>query len=146
MKATYRVLALAVPALVLVQAAAIAAGTFAILHDADKGHSFTKASAENAGQVVHSFGALVIAAVALVLLIVSFFAKIDAGVKWAALIFLDVIVQFGVAIASFSAPVVGIVHGVNAFVMFGLGMMAATNARRSMVAAPVTTDPVSQPA
>jgi hypothetical protein len=141
MKATYRVLAYLIPVLVGVQAAAIAAGTFAVLSSVDDGKPYTKTAGDNAGQAVHSFGALVIAVVALALLVVSFFAKIDGGAKWAGFVVVSVVFQFVVAAVAFSAPVVGILHGLNALVMFGLGMAAAGAATRSMrgVPAPATS-------
>jgi hypothetical protein len=80
--------------LVAVQAAAIAAGTFGVLNTVDDGTPFTESSDPNLGQVVHSAGAMAIALVALLLLIVSLFAKIDGGVKWAALVFLSVVFQW----------------------------------------------------
>lgn len=132
MKATYRVLAYLIPVLVAVQAAAIAAGTFAVLGSVDDGTPYTKSAGENAGQVVHSVVAMVIAVVALALLVVSFFAKIDGGSKWAGFVVLSVVFQFVVAAFAFSVPVIGVLHGLNAIAMFGLGMMAAGVATRSM--------------
>jgi hypothetical protein len=131
-RTTYRVLAILIPVLVAVQAAAIAAGTFGVLNTVDDGTPFTESSDPNLGQVVHSAGAMAIALVALLLLIVSLFAKIDGGVKWAALVFLSVVFQWVIAIFSFGVPALGALHGLNAFVMFGLGSSAAAAAGRSM--------------
>src|SRR3954447_18017904 len=109
MKATYRALAGLICLLVLVQAAAIAFGTFGILNFVED-NDYTKSIAEDrtadaggVGQNIHSFGAIAIALVAIILLIVSFFAKIDGGVKWAGFVLL----QWIFAIVAFSAPVVG---------------------------------------
>lgn len=132
MKATYRVLAVLIPVLVLVQAAAIAAGTFGVLNSVDDGTPYTEATDANLGQVVHSGGAMAIALVGLLLLVVSFFARVEGGVKWAGLVFLSVVVQWVVAILAFGAPVIGVLHGLNAFVLFGLGASAAGAATRSM--------------
>jgi hypothetical protein len=141
-KATYRVLAGLTCLLVLVQAAAIAFGTFGILSFVDDGGDYTKSIADERsadtggiGQNIHSFGAMALALVAIVLLIVSFFAKIDGGVKWAGIVFLAVLLQWIFAIVAFSAPVVGLLHGLNAFVIFGVGMSAMQNAKRSEAAA-----------
>jgi hypothetical protein len=138
MKATYRVLAALVAVLVLVQAAAIAFGTFGILNFVEDGSDYTKSVAEDRtatgalGQNIHSFGAMAVALVAIVLLLVSFFAKIEGGVKWAGIVFLVVLLQWVLAIVAFSAPVVGALHGLNAFVMFGVAMSAAQQAKASM--------------
>jgi hypothetical protein len=142
MKATYRVLAGLTCLLVLVPAAAIAFGTFGILNFVEGGDDYTKTVAEDRasdaggiGQNIHSFGAMAIALVAIILLIVSFFAKIDGGVKWAGIVFLAVLLQWVFAIVAFSAPVVGLLHGLNAFVIFGTAMAAMQNAKRSEVGA-----------
>jgi hypothetical protein len=144
-RTTYRVLAILVPVLVAVQAAAIAAGTFGVLNTVDDGTPFTESSDPNLGQLVHSWGAIAIALVALLLLIVSLFAKIDGGVKWAALVFLSVVFQWVIAIFSFGVPALGALHGLNAFVMFGLGSSAAAASRsmRSPASPPASAQGVS---
>ena len=136
MKSIYRVLAILIPVLVAVQAAAIAAGTFEVLHSVDDGTPFTESSDPNWGQIVHSAGAMAIALVGLLLLIVSFFARIEGGVKWAGLVFLSVVLQWVFAIVAFGAPVVGLLHGLNALAMVGLGMSAAATASRSISGSP----------
>jgi hypothetical protein len=150
MKSVYRALAILISVLVLVQAAGIAMGTFGILNFIDDGTDYTKTIAENGdatgavGQMVHSIGAIAILLVAIILLVVSFFAKISGGVKWAGYIFLDVVVQWVLAIVAFGVPAIGALHGINAFVMFGLGMMAAQNVRKSSVS--TEEQPAEQPA
>jgi hypothetical protein len=143
MKSAYRVLAGLTCLLVLVQAAAIAFGTFGIISFVEDGNDYTKAIGEERaaeaggiGQNIHSFGAMAIALVAIVLLIVSFFAKIDGGVKWAGIVFAAVLLQWVFAIIAFSAPVVGLLHGLNAFVIFGTAMTAMQRAK-SATPAPV---------
>jgi hypothetical protein len=149
MKATYRVLAISIAVLVLVQAAGIAFGTFGILRFVEDGEDYTKTIAEDRtatgalGQNIHSFGAIAIALLAIILLVLSFFSKIEGGVKWASIVFLVVLLQWVLAIVAFSAPVVGMLHGINAFVIFGTAMMAAQNARKSTgAAAAASTSPV----
>ena len=111
MKATYRVLAGLVCLLVLVQSASVAFGTFGILSFVDGGDDYTKAVAEDrasaaggVGQNIHSFGAMAIAVVAILLLVVSFFAKIEGGVKWAGIVFLTVLLQWVFAFVAFRCP------------------------------------------
>ena len=140
MRATYRVLAGLIAVMVLVQAAGIAFGTFGILNYVEGGDSYTKSVAEDRtatgalGQNIHSFGAIIIALLAIILLIISFFSKIEGGVKWASFVFLAVLLQWVFAIVAFGAPVVGLLHGINAFVVFGLAGMASSRAK--VVAAP----------
>ena len=148
MRSAYRVLAGLICGLVLVQAAAIAFGTFGILSFVEDGSTYTKSVAEDGGsdaggigQAIHSFGAIAIALVAIVLLVVSFFAKIDGGVKWAGIVFGTVVLQWVLAAVAFSAPVVGALHGINAFVIFGVAMTAMQRAK-NVETTPVATVPV----
>ena len=124
MRQVYKVLANLVALTVLVQVASIALAWFTVLHDVDGGQVFTSDD-DNYGHVIHSFGAIAIAVFALLLLIVSFFAKVDGGVKWAGLVFLAVLVQWLLAIVSFEVPVVGALHGLNALVIAGVASAAA---------------------
>ena len=136
MKTAYRVLAGLTCLLVLVQAAAVAFGTFGIINFVEGGNDYTKAVGEERaadaggiGQNIHSIGAMAVALVAILLLIVSFFAKIEGGVKWAGIVFVAVLLQWVFAIIAFGAPVVGLLHGVNAFVIFGTAMTAMQRAK-----------------
>jgi hypothetical protein len=124
--------------LVLVQAASVAFGTFGIINFVEGGNDYTKAVGEaraadagGIGQNIHSFGAMALSLVVIILLIVSFFAKIDGGVKWAGIVFVAVLLQWVFAILAFSAPVVGTLHGINAFVIFGTAMTAMQRAKAS---------------
>ena len=140
MKATYRALAYLVPVLVALQATFIALGVFGLGAWVENGNDFTKSVLESdsssvtggIGFALHNVGAMALALVGLLLLVLSFFAKIPGGVKWAALVLVDVIVQWVLAFVSFGAWAVGALHGLNAFLLFGLGMMAAEAATRSM--------------
>jgi hypothetical protein len=135
MRTAYKALGHTIAGLVVVQAAAIAFAFFGLLnwvgndkHDLtpsmvnDESAKFTG----SAGFVIHSIGADVIALLALVLLIVSFFAKIPGGVKWAGFVFLAVLLQWVFAFISFSAPVVGLLHGGNAIAIAWFGWHAAS--------------------
>jgi hypothetical protein len=142
-KATYRVLAGLICLLVLVQAAAIAFATFGILDFVEGGDVYTKSVAEDRasdaggiGQNVHSVGAIAVALVAIVLLVVSFLARIEGGVKWAGIVFGAVLLQWVSAIVASAVPAVGLLHGLNAFVVFGTAMTAMQNAGRSEAVGP----------
>jgi hypothetical protein len=148
LKSAYRVLALLIPVLVALQAAFISFGLFGIGRWVEDGHDLTEHMLDSgsgyggaAGIGLHGIGALAVSLVALVLLVLAFFARVEGGVRWAALIVVDVVVQWGLAAAGSGSPAVGALHGVNAFVMFGLGMMAAAAARRSMATTPATEQP-----
>jgi hypothetical protein len=139
MRATYRVLALLVPILVGFQAFVIGLEIFGLGSWVEDGNSFTKPVLEGdegsvtggIGGALHGIGAEVLALVALLLLIVSFFAKIEGGVKWALFVFLDVVLQWALAFAAFLAAwQIGALHPLNAFVLAALGIKAYTNAKR----------------
>jgi len=59
-----------------------------------------------------------------VFLIVSFFAKVPGGVKWAALVLLAVVVQVALGIYGHENAVFGMLHGLNALILFSLAFMA----------------------
>ncbi len=75
--------------------------------------------------------------IALILLIVSFFAKIPGGAKWAGLILLVVVVQVLLGMFSGELPQLAMLHGVNAFIMFGAALYAG---RRVSLGAEVSAE------
>lgn len=141
MRSAYRVLAFLIAALVAVQAAFIGMSTFGIFKWVDDGSSLTKSVLEGdwewdgaIGATLHGMvGMTVIPLLALILLIVSFFAKVPKGVMWAGLILLTVVIQVVIGIVAFSFPYVGALHGLNAFVIFGLAVMAAMRSNQTTV-------------
>jgi hypothetical protein len=140
MKKAYRVLARLIAALVVVQAAAIAYGAFAIDKVVDKakdhGNTISDASSKldgGAGYGLHALiGTLVIPVVAIALFVVAFRAQVPDGVKWAGFILLDVVVQVVLGLAAHGAAALGWFHGPNALVLFSLGIYAARRAGASV--------------
>jgi heme A synthase len=128
MKQAYRGLAFAIPIGVVLQAAFIAFGTFGVLHSVDDGKVYDENSGETAGQVLHSIGGLVIPILALILFAISFAAKIPEGTKWAGFVLLAAILQIVLGVLAFSVPAIGLLHGINAFVLAGLAAVAARRA------------------
>ncbi|MGN6610278.1 MAG: hypothetical protein ACTHLJ_00750 [Angustibacter sp.] len=144
MRSAYRVIAGLISLGVVVQAASIAYAMFAIAHEVDNGTVIDKNYVEHAsgpeglGFAIHAIdGQMVIPLLAVVLVVVSFFAKVAGGVKWAAFTLLAVVVQVVLAFVSFAAPVAGFLHGLNALTVFSLGVFAARRARAG-VGEPVT--------
>ncbi len=144
MRSAYKVIAHTTAGLVAVQAAAIALWVFGLFKWVDDGNSFTPQVSEDRGEgvtgsvgiAIHSFGAIAIALLAIVLLIISFFAKFDGAVKWAGFVFLAVLAQWVFAIVAFEAPVAGLLHGLNALVVFSVALQAG---RRVSTLADTTT-------
>jgi hypothetical protein len=136
MRTTYKVLGHSIAGFVAIQAAAIALWVFGMFKWVDDGHSLTQQVSDDrlegvtgsVGITIHSFGAMIVALLAIVLLIISFFAKIPGGVKWAGFVFLAVLVQWVLAIVSFEAPGLGFLHGINALAIAWLGWRAAKQA------------------
>ena len=70
---------------------------------------------------------------ALALLIISFFAKIPQGVRWAVIVLACTIVQIALGTVSRLVSQIGAVHGAVALVLFGVAVMAAMRARKPAV-------------
>lgn len=134
MKQTYRVLSSLIALGVVVQAMAIALGGFGVLHDVDNGLVVDKNFEPNFGQILHGIdGMYVIPVLGLALLIVSFFAapSVPGARKWGAIVFGLIVLQVVLAFVSFSAPVVGALHGINAFAVLGSAVRASMLTRES---------------
>jgi len=90
------------------------------------------------GHFIHLMnGQFLIPVIGLALLIVAFFAKVAGGVKWAAIIFASIVVQVMAGLMAESAPWLGLVHGLNAFVLFSAAILAARAAKPADVREPV---------
>ena len=138
MRSAYRGVALLICLGVLVQAAAIAFGWFDVIKEIEDGAVLDDDFEGNAGHAVHGMnGMMVMPLLGLLLLITSFFTKVKGASKWAGFVLLAIVLQVVMGIASFSLPAIGVLHGVNAFVIFGLALMAA---RRAMLAAPTVAE------
>ncbi|HEY3010197.1 MAG TPA: hypothetical protein VGJ63_19340 [Micromonosporaceae bacterium] len=140
MRATYVWLSRLIALGVVLQAAFIAFGTFDVFRTVDDGKAFTGEYDDyNAGQALHSiFGTFIIPLLALILLIISFFARIPGGVRFAAIVFGLVVVQFLLALLSFATPWVGLLHGINAFALAAVAGFAGRQATRAPTTAPST--------
>jgi hypothetical protein len=139
MRAIYRVLALLIALSVVFQAAVLSYGWFQVLNEVGGGAVLDKNGERNVGHTLHGvFGVFIIPAMALLLLIVSFVAKIPAGVKWAGITFGVTVLQVLLAFVSFGVPVLGVLHGVTAFALAGVASIAARTVRTAP--APATSD------
>jgi hypothetical protein len=138
-RATYRVLAFIIAALVAVQAAAIGYAVFEQLHWIGEGGTLDAASLESGeaagmgAMIFHAINGATFLLVSLALLVVSFFAKIPKGVRWAVIVLLCTIVQIALGTLSRFLSEVGAIHGAWALVLFGVAVMAAMRARQPAV-------------
>jgi hypothetical protein len=135
----YKVLAYTIAALVVVQAGSIAWAFFGMVNWInDEGGVVNKALIEcedcdmnftaEWGFAIHMFfsGFLAIQLVTLVLLIVSFFAKVPRGITYAATILGLVVLQIWILpeLSRQAGSGFGALHGVNAIVLLGVAIMA----------------------
>jgi len=149
MRSAYRILAIIIAIEVVIQAMMIVFAVAGLGHWVDGGGTLDKAAFESedlsftgvAGFMVHGInGMMIIPLLGLALLVVSFFAKVPGGVKWAAILFGLVAAQVLLGIFAHELPSLGAVHGLNALAVFSVALLAAHRARR--VPAPVaSSDP-----
>jgi len=144
MRKTYRGLAHTIAILVVVQAMMIIFAVSGLFHWVDEGATLDKSVMDGwadepptfTGAFGHFFHALIgpalIALLALILLIVSFFAKVPRGVPLAAAVLVLVLLQYMLGIWSASeSPYFGLVHGLNAFLLLGAAIGASTSAKNA---------------
>lgn len=154
----YRFLAYMIAVLVVVQAGAIAWGIFGMTQWIDEeGGVVNKALLEcedcdmnftaEWGFAVHMFfnGFVLIPLTSLVLLIVSFFAKVPKGVVLALTVFLLIVLQVMVLpeLSRSLGSGFGALHGVNALVLMGVAIMAGRRASDAISARGATAEPVA---
>ena len=147
MRKTYQILANTIAVLVVVQAGAIAWAFFGVSNEINKnGLVINKACLEGDGCgsftaewgfAIHMFfnGTILIPLVSLILLIVSFFAKVPSGVTLAATVFVLILLQVFV-LPMLSREVgsgFGALHGVNALVLMGVAVVAGRRAATAPV-------------
>lgn len=148
MRTTYRVLAYLIAAEVAVQAmmAVYAMAGLGIWVDKDGG-VLDKAAMESdldfpgvVGFMVHGMnGMMIIPLIALIFLIVSFFAKVPGGAKWAAFVLLAVVVQISLGLLGHENALFGMLHGLNALILFSLAFMAGKRVTSATEAAPTAS-------
>ena len=142
MRKTYRVLADIIAVLVVVQAAMMVWAIAGLFSWIDGGATLDKSVIEgwenepptfegSIGHFIHLMsGTFLIPLIGLLLLIVSFFAKVPRGVALAATVVVLIVIQY---LAGFLAepdmPYLGLVHGANAFLLFGAALVAAKAAK-----------------
>ena len=153
MRTVFRALAWIVAALVVVQAMSMVWGIAGELKWIQEGGVLDKAAMESeetqfpevVGFMIHGMnGMMVIPAIALLLLISSFFTKIPRAWMWAGLVLVLVAVQVTLGLAGPAVPFLGALHGLNALLLFGTAIYTARLGRT--VAAPaVEREPAMAP-
>ena len=131
MRSAYKYLAYGIVGLIFVQAAAIAWAIFGEGKYIEDGHTVSKATQdadslpfpEVVGFIVHGInGEMLIPLVAVILLVVSFLAKIPEGPKWAGMLLGGIVVQILLGLFGGSLPFLGLLHGLNALLLVILAL------------------------
>ena len=150
MRSVYRVLAYLIALEVAIQAAAMVYAIAGLGTWVTEGGVLDQSSFESEemlfpemiGLVVHGMnGMMVIPALALILLIVSFFAKIPRGAAWAGAVLGLVVLQVALGIGGHTVSFLGLLHGLNALALFTVAFLAGRRARAvtTTTTAPRTT-------
>lgn len=149
MRKTYRIIASTIAILVVFQAMMIVWAVAGLFTWIDEGATLDKSVIEGwsdepptfDGAIGHFLHAVVVGGsggvgliplLGLILLIVSFFAKVPRGVVLAVAIFVSIAVQILAGMfAEPEQPLLGLVHGLNAFILFGLALFASRSAKEA---------------
>jgi hypothetical protein len=141
MRTVYKVLAYLVAAEVAVQAMVMVWAIAGLAKWVDSGGVFDKSVIESegtpfpevAGIIVHGInGTFVVPAIALLLLIVSFFTKVRGAIKWAVIVFVLAVAQGQIGFLGHEFPLAGALHGLNAMVLFGVAFYAGRRLRAAV--------------
>jgi hypothetical protein len=151
MRKTYRIVADIIAIDVVIQAMVMVFALAGLFKWIDDGATLDKSVVESwetdppdftgsIGHFIHVVnGTFLFPLLGLILLIVAFFAHVKGGVKWAAIIAVSIVVQIVAGQTSDAVPAIGLIHGLNAFILFGAALMAARSAR------PATADTGVEP-
>jgi hypothetical protein len=138
MRTAYKVLAYLVAAEVAIQAMAMVWAIAGLVKWVDAGGVFDKSLMEGEGTpftevfgiIVHAInGTFVIPAIALLLLITSFFTKVRGAIKWAVIVFVLVVAQGQIGYLGHEFPLAGALHGLNALALFGAALYTGRRIR-----------------
>ena len=123
MRRVYQIICHIIAACVVIQAAVIAWSTFAILNTTGEGAALSEDNVP-VGFLVHSVvGQMIIPVLSLALLVVALIAR--AGIMWSVWLLVAVLVQVFLGYSSFELPGLGLIHGLNAFVVLALAEIGA---------------------
>lgn len=144
MKRLYGVLAYLVALGVIIQAMAAVFAMAGLGKYVDDGGVVDKAAIESddklfpeiVGFMIHGMnGMMIIPALALLLLVISFFADVDGGIKMAVVVLVLVALQITLGLVGHSVPPLAALHGLNAFILLGAALHAGMRSRRPAAAA-----------
>ena len=137
MRRAYHVLAYLIAVEVVIQAMMMATAVAGLNHWIDDGATVNKKVIDGHPSFTGSFGfpvhaingEMLIPLLALALLVVSFFAKVVDGTRWALYILGLIIVQVVLGVSQGSVPLLGLLHGANALAIFAVAVVTARRAK-----------------
>jgi hypothetical protein len=141
----YRVLAIIIAVEVVIQAMMIVFAVAGLGKYITDGGVVDKAAMEDedlsftgvTGFMVHGInGMMIIPLLGIALLVVSFFVKAPGAVKWAGIVLASIVVQVAAGLLGHDAPYIGMIHGLNAFILAGSAGFASRLAKDAQTAAP----------
>ena len=147
MRRAYHVIAHVIAALVVVQAMAMAMAVAGLDHWIEDGATVNKHVLDknptfsgSAGFPIHAInGEMLIPLLALILLGVSFGAKVVGGTRWALYVLGVIIVQVVLGVSQGDVPYLGLLHGLNAFILFAVALLAGRRATTNATDATAAT-------
>ena len=149
MRKAYRILARVIAIEVVLQAMFIVFAVAGLFKWIDDGATLDKSVIESwnddpptwqgaIGHFLHVMnGQFLVPLIGLVLLIISFFAKVSGGTKFATIILVSIVIQVAAGLISGALPWLGLIHGLNAFILFMAAIQAAKAAAEEPEPAPV---------
>lgn len=148
MRKAYRVLAWAISVEVVIQAMAMALAIAGLGHWINHDHATVNKKVLDGhpsfsgswGFPVHAInGEMLIPLLAIVLLIVSFRARIPGGSRWAGYILGLIVIQVVLGLSADDVPYLILLHGLNAFLIFSTAYLAGRRAYENKSTAQDTT-------
>jgi hypothetical protein len=142
MRNAYRILAIIIAVEVVIQAMAMVFAVAGLGIWVDEGGVYDKAAMEDddltftglGGFIIHGInGMMIIPLLGLALLVVAFFAKVPGGIKWAGIVLGAIVVQVFLGLFGHESAYIGMLHGLNAFLVLGSAGMAARLAKSADV-------------
>jgi hypothetical protein len=141
MRRAYHVLAYVIAVEVVVQAMAMATAVAGLDHWIQDGATVNKHVIDNNPSFTGSFGfpvhaingEMLIPLVAIALLVVSLFAQVAGGTRWALYVIGLIVVQVTLGVSQGDVPLLGLLHGANAFAILVVAVLAARRAKTETI-------------
>ena len=151
MRRAYHVLAYVIAVEVVIQAMMMATAVAGLNHWIDDGATVNKHVLDKNPSFTGSFGfpvhaingEMLIPLLAIALLVVSFFAHVVDGTKWALYVLGIIVIQVVLGVSQGNVPFLGLLHGANAFALLVVAFLAGRRASSTSAAVTAEATPVA---